>query len=168
VDNLELVTLNTFTSIFEANMFRSKLESEGIECFIDDENIGSMNFLYGSAVGGVKLKVRKSDYDKARKVLEESGQTIVEVEEEQNDDNPACPSCGSRNTEYAQVQRKFNVLSILLLGFPILFPGHGYKCNDCNHEWEDNSGTFLKVIRVLFCIAIVAAVLYMLGHRKKM
>ena len=123
MDNHELVILNTFTSIFEANLFKSKLESEGIECFIDDENIGSMNFLYGSAVGGVKLKVRKSDYDKARKVLKESGQTTAEVEEEKKDDN--------------SVQKV-------------------------------NSGILLKVIRVLFCIAIVAAVLYMLGHRKKM
>ena len=42
-------------------MAKSILDSAGIESFLADENVISMNWLYSNALGGVKLQVRNAD-----------------------------------------------------------------------------------------------------------
>ena len=42
-------------------MAKSILDSAGIESFLADENVISMNWLWSNALGGVKLQVRKTD-----------------------------------------------------------------------------------------------------------
>ena len=50
---------------------KSKLESKNIMCFLFDENIVGLNPLYNVTVGGIKLKINKSDVDKAISIIEE-------------------------------------------------------------------------------------------------
>jgi len=66
-----LILIATFSHPFEAHLAKGKLESEGIEAFIADENIVGINWLYSNLVGGVKLKVREEDRDRALKLLQE-------------------------------------------------------------------------------------------------
>ena len=56
-----LVTIATFSFPQEAYIFKTKLESQGIQSYIEDEYVVTMMWLYSLAVGGVKLKVRESD-----------------------------------------------------------------------------------------------------------
>lgn len=65
----KLVTIGRFSQPLEAWLAKTKLESEGIECFLMDEHIVTMNWLYSNAVGGVKLKVREEDAEKAKRIL---------------------------------------------------------------------------------------------------
>jgi hypothetical protein len=61
----EFVTIRTFTYPHDAFIIKTRLEDEGIECFLKDElTIQADNFLI-NALGGVKLQVRQSDYAKA-------------------------------------------------------------------------------------------------------
>jgi hypothetical protein len=46
------------------------LEREGIESFIDDANIVTMNWLYANAVGGVRLRVRGRDAERAGHIIQ--------------------------------------------------------------------------------------------------
>ena len=48
---------------------KSKLESEGISCFLFDENIVNLNPLYNMAVGGIKLKINRNDITAATEIL---------------------------------------------------------------------------------------------------
>jgi len=67
------ITIISFTYPHEAHLVKGKLESEGIEVMIKDElTVQVINF-YSNAIGGVKLLVKDSDYDKAYQVLIESG-----------------------------------------------------------------------------------------------
>jgi len=66
----KLVVIKTFLQIIDVHLARGKLESEGIECFIEDENIISANPLYALAVGGVKLLVKDQDVVLAKQLLE--------------------------------------------------------------------------------------------------
>jgi hypothetical protein len=65
-----LILIATFSHPFEAHLAKGKLESEGIEAFIADENIVGLNWLYSNLVGGVKLKVHEEDRERALKVLQ--------------------------------------------------------------------------------------------------
>lgn len=75
----KLVVLKTFNSLAEAYVFKGRLESEGILCFLHDEQIVNMNPFYSQAVGGVKLKVPEDQIEEALKILEEG--------ENNNDEN---------------------------------------------------------------------------------
>jgi hypothetical protein len=59
-----LVLLQTGNPL-EAHLMKTKLESEDIECFIQDENMG----LFTNAIGGVKLLVREKDAEHAIAIL---------------------------------------------------------------------------------------------------
>jgi len=64
-----LVTIATFSFPQEAYIFKTKLESQGIQSYVADEYIVTMMWLYSLAVGGVKLKVRASDEAKAIEII---------------------------------------------------------------------------------------------------
>jgi hypothetical protein len=66
-----IVTLRQFLTVQEAVMAKSVLDSAGIESFLADENVISMNWLWSNALGGVKLQVRKTDVAVASELLEQ-------------------------------------------------------------------------------------------------
>ncbi len=65
-------TILTFTHPHELVVIRAKLQSEGIECSIKDELITQVNPFYSNAVGGVKLQVKESDFQRAVEILKQS------------------------------------------------------------------------------------------------
>ena len=69
----QFVTIRTFTYAMDLAVIRGKLESEGIECFAQDEMMAQTNPLYSNAIGGIKLQVRRSDAERATEVLKEGG-----------------------------------------------------------------------------------------------
>lgn len=62
-----LVTLGSFPDALQAHLVKTKLESEGIECFLLDE---SVTWLYPQALSGVKVQVYESDLERARDILD--------------------------------------------------------------------------------------------------
>jgi hypothetical protein len=67
--NQSLETVATFSFAPEMGLVRSKLESEGIECFVKDELV-SQTYIHNT-VGGMKLQVKAEDAERAKKILEE-------------------------------------------------------------------------------------------------
>jgi hypothetical protein len=64
-----LVTVAQFSSGMEAQLARTKLESEGIEAYLADEHMMSINPMYDFALGGVRLQTKSTDAEKALKIL---------------------------------------------------------------------------------------------------
>jgi hypothetical protein len=69
----DFVTIATFTYPTELVIFRGRLESEGIECFVKDEFTVQVNNLLSNAIGGIKLQVKNSDVNKAIAILKDGG-----------------------------------------------------------------------------------------------
>ncbi len=65
----KLITVAAFNKGIKAHLSKSKLESEGIECFIADENVVNLNWFLSNAVGCIKLQVKESDAERAVKIL---------------------------------------------------------------------------------------------------
>ena len=63
------VTLATFNHPFEAQPLKGLLESEGIRCYLTNENLVAVNPLYANAVGGVELRVPSEEHERARRIL---------------------------------------------------------------------------------------------------
>lgn len=65
--------MTSFTYPHEAYVIKSRLESDGIEVFLKDEYTVQVNNLYSNAIGGVKLLVKNSDFDRAYEILKQGG-----------------------------------------------------------------------------------------------
>lgn len=70
--NLNKVILKTvFVSTYPIDCYivKGRLETDGISCFVFDENMVNVNPFNSVAVGGVKLKVRSDQFEKAKLIL---------------------------------------------------------------------------------------------------
>lgn len=65
-----LITIANFPSPIDANLAKTRLEADGIECVLTNEHIASMNWYWPLAIGGVGLQVRESDAERAMEILE--------------------------------------------------------------------------------------------------
>jgi hypothetical protein len=63
----------TFYHPIESAVLRSRLEAEGIECYLLDEYTVEANPFYSNAIGGVKLQVKEVDVPRAFEILKEAG-----------------------------------------------------------------------------------------------
>lgn len=117
---------------------KSKLESQNIMCFLFDENIVGLNPLYNIAVGGIKLKIKESDLDKAIAIIEE-----IEKCPLTNDQGELlkCPNCHSEDMYigFKSMKGTKGILSaitaFLLMVFPIYYRTV-YKCKHCGNEFK--------------------------------
>ena len=101
--------VRTYPDAISAHVARTRLEAEGIEAFVVDENQVTNDPLLAIAVGGVKLVVRQRTVDKAREILDRP----LPAHE------PECPECGSRQVQVSKAGRRSAFLTVLLLGIPI-------------------------------------------------
>lgn len=132
------VTIATFSHPTEAYIPKTKLESEGIWAFVADADTVTANWLYSNAIGGVKLRVREKDVERAVAILNQVADPIEWDEEAlgEPDDDDICPACGSLNCRYERYAMHWVFLSWLILQFPLPILKKKWKCEDCGHTWK--------------------------------
>jgi hypothetical protein len=128
--------LRRFQYSSEAVIYKGKLESEGIEVFLRDNNIVDSNPLYSNAIGGVKLFVKTGDYKRAEEVLGEVSLYAVDDENQPI----ICPKCGNEQIDMVTSIKDWK--SFMSFAFFILFYiapfslKHKYKCGGCKLEFN--------------------------------
>ena len=124
-----LVTIATYSFPYEAHIAKSRLDSEGIPAFVADEHTINMQWLYSNAMGGVRLQVPGSYAEEAARILAEDREPALMEEVEV--DAERCPHCGSLDTEFHQIGRRWAFLVFLGINFPLFPVKNGIKCNQC-------------------------------------
>ena len=66
---MQLKTVYTSLTPIVCSIVRGRLDSEGITCFVYDENIVWVHPFRALAVGGVKLKVPEDQLERAQKII---------------------------------------------------------------------------------------------------
>ena len=66
----DLLTIRQFRDLPEALLAKSVLDSAGIECFLGDDNLIRMDWLWSNLLGGIKLRVRQEDALEASRLLD--------------------------------------------------------------------------------------------------
>ena len=135
---MKLVTVQIFDNPVDLHLLRSKLDSEGIHCFVFDEHIVSLNPLFSNSVGGIKLKVAEKDEEIVRSILQEL-KDAPNLDE--NNQTIACPKCASTDLyiNYRSMKGYKGLLSMatmfLFTAFPFYFK-NVYKCKSCGTEFR--------------------------------
>jgi len=77
-----LVTVETFSSAWEAQLARACLEGEGIHAIVADEHFFRLYGALSSTLGGVQLQVRREDSERAAELLRQRRPILYLVTEE--------------------------------------------------------------------------------------
>lgn len=133
---MSLLTVKVFVTRTEAHLFKSRLENEGIDCYLFDENIGGMNITYDVALGGIKVKVNSSDTERVKEVLQK-----LEAEEKAKKIFIKCPVCESTEhyENFISINGWKSFLAILMAFLTFSYPVYKkivYKCKECGNEFK--------------------------------
>lgn len=138
--------IQVFDNYLQAHILKSRLEAEGITCMLQDEQTVTMYWFWSNAVGGIKLKVPAEEVERARHLVKQMDEEAIAASEQpgffaEDDDgqlaagNRICIHCGSKNTKKQDYKKVPAFLSILLLGFPLMFRSEKWYCFHCYEEF---------------------------------
>ncbi len=130
MDYIRLITCN---DAVEANLLKGRLESKNIPSIITNETSTTvLPYLNGMLGAGVQVLVHKNDFEQARKIVNESlesveNQTII------------CPYCRSKEVRFGfgrnSVLKVLTVILSCLIAIPFGNIQLRYSCQNCGHSF---------------------------------
>lgn len=129
---MDFVLLQSFSNYIDAEIILGRLQSEGIDCWLKDENVSTILPILGNASGDIKLMVAADELEKAAALLKDF------VQEKRS--NFLCPNCGSGEIEYVSSPRETaNWLSVILgfLFFSYAMSVKIWHCFKCGAEFKE-------------------------------
>ena len=109
-------TIATFWKPEEAHLLKLRLSQQGIQAFIQDENITQIHPWRAIAIGGVRVQVADPDVEAAKKILSETEVPTAVPEPPGDNGSFACCSCG------------------------VLIPKDKSRCSACSYEDGSSGG----------------------------
>jgi len=128
------VTLGKFIPL-EAQLVAAKLRSEGIPSNLADQNTAQ---LYSAVIGmDVRVEVLEHDLQQARAILDAVRAARAKDAEDEPylDEAWQCGRCRGKNVGYVPLSMPLLILTLLLIGVPLLIIRRKKRCNDCGHTW---------------------------------
>ena len=130
---MEFVELDAYTNYMEANIILGRLQEEGIECWLKDENTSTIMPIWNQATGGIRLMVAKGDVKRTRQLLNQF--------RNEKKEKLCCPYCGSSNIELVSTPRKainwLSALTTFFLGDYAMAVEKTYHCFNCSKEFKE-------------------------------
>jgi DNA-directed RNA polymerase subunit RPC12/RpoP len=134
---MDFVTIRTFQNYFTAHILLGRFRDAGIECFLKDEFLVTVDPILSNAVGGIKLIVKKEDYDEANLLLQQFDESYRQ--------SAVCPRCGSKTIELIPKKTTANMATAILtwlFGSYAISVKNVYQCTSCGYESENLPETF--------------------------
>ncbi len=101
---VELATVATFSTPFEAHVLRAQLEAEGLFAVVADEHLVGTNQLWRSALGGVRVQVGSEFLAQAKEIMAATQEGAFNLAQDEDAHSPA-PKLSEQETAllaYAQ------------------------------------------------------------------
>lgn len=109
-------------------------EIVGIECYLFDENIVRLDWLWSNLLGGGKLVVRERDAEESERLLGQNVAEKFDLEGAGQYEQPKCAKCGSMESSFEGLMKRV-AGARLFLGLPIIGKMKRWNCNSCEHQW---------------------------------
>ncbi|RYJ43686.1 DUF2007 domain-containing protein [Flavobacterium beibuense] len=130
------VKVASFQYSSEAMIIKGRLEAEGIEVFMKDNNTIDTDPLVSNAIGGVKLLVRLDDKERAIEVLQDVSRYSLDDEGKPL----TCTKCNSHEIELGTTIKDIKSLFAFLFTFVSValpfYTKYKYRCNNCGNEFN--------------------------------
>lgn len=136
---MELVTVKTFDDYFSASIILTRLQAEGVECYLKDEYTVTIDPILSNAIGGIKLVVKKECEAEVVKLLRSYHIEYML--------SATCPECGSNSFSHLTKPRASNYLTAILtwiFSSYAIAPDYVYQCGNCGYECENLPDAGLK------------------------
>ncbi len=128
---MDFVPVQVFDNYVSAHISMGRLEEDGINCWLKDENTVTIDPILTNAIGGIKLMVERSQAEKAAGILRI-------IDNETKAAHP-CPKCNSLNVELVSTPRKASNWFSVIVGFLVLDFAPKvdmvYHCFNCSNEY---------------------------------
>jgi hypothetical protein len=123
----KIVVYDSYDTVIQANLVKTKLDAYGIPCFLSEENFTSWYPFRNQLFPGVRLHIFEKDFVQVKEVLTDDPFPAEET---------YCPYCrsGKISIEETEKDKGFQLLVALFL---FIAPRKRvYRCHDCTREWE--------------------------------
>jgi len=130
-------TIRQFRDLPAALLAKGSLESAGIEAVLTDDNVVRLDWFWSNLMGGVKLLVDAENVAAAEDVLTQPIPEHFDVSGVGEYEQPRCPSCGSLDVTFKELNRPVTYLTVWL-HVPIPVYRRAWRCHSCEVEWEDD------------------------------
>jgi hypothetical protein len=131
--NTNQVIIGAYPEAMAAHLVRVRLDAEGIESWLVDENFASAYPFYSPVIGGVKLAVREDDACAAASFIQ--GLDVDEYQRYRQNLHQ-CPMCGSKNVGENAIRFGWLLLlTLLTFGFYLTLFYKRRKCGECGSAW---------------------------------
>lgn len=125
---LKLLTAN---NDIEANLIKTKLEDEGIRCFLINRNFANLLPIYNGMMGsGIRVMIDEADMNHAIEILRNKPEN-QEI---------GCPHCGSENIKFGLGPVKRGKITLIIISLLCFLPfgnvKNTYYCKNCKREFQ--------------------------------
>ena len=127
---MDMVTVATFNEPQQAEPLKQRLERTGIKAEAHDERNLQRYWFMSETLAGIRLRVEKHYYQKARELLGEWDRADGALR-----DAIHCPECKSSRVEYPQFTRKFVSPSIYAVLCKLGVFEKKFYCEECHYTW---------------------------------
>ena len=123
---MDFVLLNVYDNYVSAHIAMGRLQEDGINCWLKDENTVTIDPILTNAVGGIKLMVPSVQAERAVDILRMLDQKNKAL-------NP-CPNCASHNVELVTTPRKASNWASAFIG--LFFTSYAMSVEKVNHCFD--------------------------------
>jgi ribosomal protein L37AE/L43A len=130
---MNFLPIQTFGNYIDAHILMGRMQEEGIQCWLKDENTVTIDPILTNAVGGIKLMVAEYQLEAAMRILRHL--------EQETKNRLSCPKCNSHNIHFVSTPRKASNWLSVIVGF--LFTSYAvpvdktWHCFDCGAEFKE-------------------------------
>jgi hypothetical protein len=132
-----LVTVARFRDPAMAELVRGKLLAEGLACDLVDEQTIAINWLWSDALGGVKVRVKAEEAERAREVIDRDLSSLAFAAEASSERLLICPRCGASAVRRDEDRGEAAVgLGVKVVSIRARPGRRRAACDSCGHAWR--------------------------------
>lgn len=122
---MPLRLLRSFDNFFPANILLTRLQSDGVESYLMDENTVTIDPLLSNAIGGIKLMVPEEQWETAIALLRQYDTRTAPA--------AVCSDCGGALASFSEIEPDALLeTAVSLLSFPVhVGENKGLICTQC-------------------------------------
>jgi len=128
----KIIVFESYDTVMEANLVKTKLDAYGLPCFLSDENFVGLYPIRNELFPGVRLHIFEKDRERVNEILGDQHPGETEALH--------CPFCQSIHVKMESTKTGLlpDLVATIMNGL-FLHPKKAYRCEDCLKEFDSMS-----------------------------